>query len=563
MNLKKLFGLGIVIGGLSLFGNPITTHAMEYEQQWIKSWGGSGWDTFRDLYPLKDGGFLVTVYDGEQDYDSLIKYNNDFEEEWINDYDSYGLGISSVLELEDGSLLLVGNSMYSFEDSTVKGYSSAFIMKTDSNGVIEFGKNFDGSGFEKFTKGFQLSDGSFVAVGYSESEDAGFNNKGYNDIVVVKYSSEGEQQWVKNFGGSHLDCVNGVIQTKDGGWAIVGHSRSKDFGAQYGDMSTDAFLLKLDTDFNQQWVRCYTTQPQDHFNDLIETENGELIIVGQSTIVNQSTQNSMKATIVKYDVDGGLSWEYFVENEEFSNEFNDIIPNLKGGFLAAGNFGNLKVFELRKDQTVEPIIDLETDDAVFINVLLQTSNGDLLVAGETYATDLGFENQGEADAFLMKFSPKKDSDIQINGKVETMVADVTIPSISPDLVINPNLSEGFIAPEFSVSNDSVSPIKLELKMFEQVTDTFNDVLPTKYDSWMGLNKRQSQDIALGLIAKEGEGWQTLTTPMSYVAGHTEREIGVVKPASQVDFSFDVKHGTSFSEAKTVQYKMVFVFDLMN
>ena len=156
-----------------------------------------------------------------------------------------------------------------------------------------------------------------------------------------------------------------------------------------------------------------------------------------------------------------------------------------------------------------------------------------------------------------------EGDIQVNGTIQTMVADVTIPAVSPDLVINPNLEEGYVAPEFSISNDSVSPIKLELKTFEQTTNTFNDVLPTKYDSWIGLNKRQSQDLALGLVAKEGEGWQTLTTPTSYVANHTNHEIGVIKPTSSVDFSFDVKHGTSFSEAKTVQYKMVFVFDLMN
>ena len=156
-----------------------------------------------------------------------------------------------------------------------------------------------------------------------------------------------------------------------------------------------------------------------------------------------------------------------------------------------------------------------------------------------------------------------EDDIQINGNVETMIADVTIPSVSPNLVINPNLPEGSVSPEFSVSNDSVSPIKLELKTFEQTTNTFNDVLPTKYSSWAGLNKQQSQDLALGLIAKDGDGWQVLTTPMSYVANHTEHEIGIIKPTSSVDFSFDVKHGTAFSEAKTVQYKMVFVFDLMN
>lgn len=130
-------------------------------------------------------------------------------------------------------------------------------------------------------------------------------------------------------------------------------------------------------------------------------------------------------------------------------------------------------------------------------------------------------------------------------------------------MIDPNLPQGSVSPEFSIENQSTSPIKLDLKTFEQITNTFNDVLPTKYESWEGLNKKQSQDIALGVVAKDGDGWQQLTTPTSYVAGHTEHEIGVMKPTSTISFEFDIHHGRAFSEAKTVQYRMVFVFDLLN
>ena len=154
-------------------------------------------------------------------------------------------------------------------------------------------------------------------------------------------------------------------------------------------------------------------------------------------------------------------------------------------------------------------------------------------------------------------------DIQINGKVETTIANVSIPSTSPNLVIDPNSPDGVISPEFSIDNRSTSPIRLELKTFEQTTNSFNDVLPDKYASWETLNKTQSQDIALGLITKAGEGWQRLTTPISYVFNHQAHEIGVMKPMSQVNFEFEVHHGRAFSEAKTVQYKMVFVFDLLN
>ena len=88
-------------------------------------------------------------------------------------------------------------------------------------------------------------------------------------------------------------------------------------------------------------------------------------------------------------------------------------------------------------------------------------------------------------------------------------------------------------------------------------------MPDKYTSWEGLNQKQSEDLALGLVAKAGAGWQQLITPTSYVANHMEHEIGVIKPTSQVSFEFDVHHGRAFSEPKTVQYRMVFVFDLLN
>lgn len=153
-------------------------------------------------------------------------------------------------------------------------------------------------------------------------------------------------------------------------------------------------------------------------------------------------------------------------------------------------------------------------------------------------------------------------DTLVNGSVQSLVADVIIPSFSPDLIIDPNAPGGGLSPEFEVENQGTSPMRLSLRVFEQTTSTFNDVLPDKYPTWEGLNKEQSKDIALGLEAKSGSGWQQLTTPLSYVANHSDHQIGVIKPKSTVQFSFDVHTGKAFDEAKTVQYRMVFVFDLL-
>jgi hypothetical protein len=114
-----------------------------------------------------------------------------------------------------------------------------------------------------------------------------------------------------------------------------------------------------------------------------------------------------------------------------------------------------------------------------------------------------------------------------------------------------------------IAVDSFKGSLTATEVAETVTKTFNDVLPDKYDSWEGLNKTQSRDLALGLIAQEGDGWQSLVTPTSYVASHNECTIGIIAPKSAVGFNFDIRHGKAFDETKQIQYRMVFVFDLLS
>lgn len=158
---------------------------------------------------------------------------------------------------------------------------------------------------------------------------------------------------------------------------------------------------------------------------------------------------------------------------------------------------------------------------------------------------------------------EQDAMVLVTGKINPLIAEITIPGTLPDLLIDPNLDEGAVSPEFTISNQTNSSIRLELKTFEQLTNAFNDVLPTKYESWIGLNRKQSEDLALGLMTEAGEGWQSLVTPTSYVANHTNHEIGVIKPQSSVDFGFKIYHGRAIAEPKAIRYRMIFVFDLLS
>ena len=132
-------------------------------------------------------------------------------------------------------------------------------------------------------------------------------------------------------------------------------------------------------------------------------------------------------------------------------------------------------------------------------------------------------------------------------------------------VLNPNeeIGKQFVASDFELINGSQTPLMLEIKSFEQVTDVLNDVEPTKYSDWNGLNKTQSKDIALALVPKVGDGWLTLNESNRWVANLGELNIGNIKGNSTVSFGFEVKHGSSFTETLTPQYKLTFLFGLQD
>ena len=160
------------------------------------------------------------------------------------------------------------------------------------------------------------------------------------------------------------------------------------------------------------------------------------------------------------------------------------------------------------------------------------------------------------------FKPITDRDIYVKGKVLPLVCSVVVPTEDLTFILNPNEEEGkqFIAPTFSVVNETPASIFLELRSFTQETDVFNDVLPTKHSDWTGLNKEESKDIALALLPIPSNNWISLNEGPRYVAEDEKSLLGEVKAKSTVDFTFIASHGQAFTEMLEPVYKLVFVFD---
>ena len=160
------------------------------------------------------------------------------------------------------------------------------------------------------------------------------------------------------------------------------------------------------------------------------------------------------------------------------------------------------------------------------------------------------------------FKPVDTREILVEGSILPLICSVTTPTTPLSFVLNPNAEEGqrFIAPEFTIRNQTPSAVSVELKQFTQTSNVLNDVLPTKYENWNHLNKNESKDIALALVPLASDGWESLLEGPRYVKDNSNYRLGTIKAESSVDFTFEALHGRAFTEALDPQYRLVLVFD---
>lgn len=90
----------------------------------------------------------------------------------------------------------------------------------------------------------QTSDGGYAVVGT-------WRSSGQHDIFLLKTDANGNIQWVKTYGGSNQDWGDFVSQTSDGGYIIGGSTRS------WGAGDWDIFIIKTDASGNVQWARAF------------------------------------------------------------------------------------------------------------------------------------------------------------------------------------------------------------------------------------------------------------------------------------------------------------------
>ena len=149
------------------------------------------------------------------------------------------------------------------------GGSDGWVVKLDSNGNRQWVKNFGGANYDFFFSVRQTSDGGYILAGCDGSW-----GKGPADGWAVRLDSNGNREWSRNFGGTHWDDFQSVQQTSDGGYILAGSEVS------WGNGDFDGWVVKLDSNGNGEWSRNFGGTDWDEFYSVQETSDGGYILAG-------------------------------------------------------------------------------------------------------------------------------------------------------------------------------------------------------------------------------------------------------------------------------------------
>lgn len=326
--------------------------------QWQNSLGGTNDDVAKCIKQTADKGYIVTGTTLSNDGD--VSGNNGYFDFWLVKLDSLGgiqwqksLGsdkadyANDVLQTSDRGYIVAGYSCrYNLCQST-PGWDvyDFLIIKTDSLGNVQWQKNFGGTYNEQANSVIETLSGGYLIAGNtsSDNEDVSGNHSLSSDVWLLKLDNLGTKQWQKCFGGFYGDGAARIKQISNGDYILFATTSSNDgdVSGLHGNVKSDSdfWLLKLDSQFNMKWQKCFggSSLEVNEYGD--EISDGGFIL-SCATSSNDGDVSGFKGGlydywIVKVDSMGNLKWQKCLGGTSYDIP-NCIRQTNDGGYIVAG-----------------------------------------------------------------------------------------------------------------------------------------------------------------------------------------------------------------------------------
>ncbi|MBL0065995.1 MAG: T9SS type A sorting domain-containing protein [Bacteroidetes bacterium] len=336
---------------------------------WLQNFIDGGLESIR---MTSDSGLILAGTNYASPYSAVYRKTDSIgTEEWnivlnSGSFSHYGI---SAMELADGNFALLENDSYPFQeflriwkiDSTNQSVlwstevnkvsncsNTSFINSPDTSLVVacgDFSNPFphlilakvstDSTLTWKKDYGFpaninagyagnsvtSTNDSAYLAVGYKVSG----STQSFIDLLLLKADNNGDSLWTKTYTVRNSNDFPSVIQTRDGGFALIGTVQYPSSGSGF---DYRILLMKTNSNGDSLWSREFTGLGLNQARQLIETNDGGFAIIGTTT--DQST-NDTYFYFIKTDSTGSLITS---TPGSLSNPLSiEIYPNPSGDFV--------------------------------------------------------------------------------------------------------------------------------------------------------------------------------------------------------------------------------------
>lgn len=344
-------------------GGETVTYTIEYtttaatpgdnSANWGASFGGTANDVYKDVAKTSDGGFVAVIQanskdgsmqnlaDGASPAAVLIKYGKDGKMKWQKAISSDAGIIFMAVDVDaNDNIIAVGYTKSNNLGFNNFGDYDALIYKFNSSGDTQWVKNFGGGKTDGFNDISVSPDGSYVVAGFTFSYDGDSAQFGIKNgdarALILKYSPDGALKFQKAFGAAG-DTFKGVVCDTDNSIYAVGVFESNAVIQNAG--RSDACVMKLTGNGDTQWISQYGGSKIDTFNGITLASDGGCVIAGMS----KSNDGSVKllgnyggydAVAVKFDSDGSFRWHTAVRG--YNDEAFESIDKIGDNYVAVG-----------------------------------------------------------------------------------------------------------------------------------------------------------------------------------------------------------------------------------
>ena len=269
-----------------------------------------------DIIRTKDGGFAitgVTTPNGKFQADVwLLKTDASGNLQWQQNFDGGGRDEGyALLEMPNGDFVIGG-----LTTSPVSGLDAVCLIRANARGQHIWDKNFHTFQSSAAMDLVATPDRGFALAGWGQ------NAEKYFDVLLVKTDSNGELQWQKNYGGTAGESANALLAHSNGNFTIGGYTASKGAGGM------DIWLLEVGKNGQLMSEKIYGGTATDEVKALCFNKDGGFAAVGVQN-QNYFFGEKSDPWIAVFGGNGNQAYPQQPQNPRYQNPYINSNPTVK------------------------------------------------------------------------------------------------------------------------------------------------------------------------------------------------------------------------------------------